>query len=222
MARPRASDHDEKRRAILEQSASLFARHGYDRASLSMLAEACGMSKALLYHYYTDKSELLFDIIRTHLEHLLAVTAVGDGVRPHDPRSHLQRLAETLLEAYHQADSKHHVQISQLQFLPELQQAALKAMQRKLVDRFAMAIAPCLAPGLDQDALLKPLTMSLFGMLNWHHLWFRENGPMTRSGYARLAVALVVEGATSFATPPDLARPAQATACAGVTPGRSR
>lgn len=210
MARPRASDHDEKRRAILEQSAVLFAQHGYDRASLSMLAEACGMSKALLYHYYTDKSELLFDIIHTHLEHLLAVTAVPDGIRPRDPRAHLQCLAETLLDAYHRADSKHHVQINQLQFLPEPRQAALKAMQRKLVDRFATAIAPCLAPGLDQKALLKPLTMSLFGMLNWHHLWFQENGPMTRGNYASLAVALVIDGAAGLAVPMGKSRRALA------------
>lgn len=180
------------------------------------------MSKALLYHYYTDKSELLSDIIRTHLEHLLAVTAVADGVRSHDPRSHLHHLVETLLEAYHQADSKHNVQINQLQFLPEPQQAALKVMQRKLVERFATALAPCLAPGLDRDALLKPLTMSLFGMLNWHHLWFQEDGPMTRGGYARLAVTLVVDGAAGLAMPAGMSRRAQAPASAGVTPDRSR
>jgi len=194
MARPRASDHDDKRRAILEQSAKLFARHGYDRASLSILAEACGMSKALLYHYYTDKAALLFDIIRTHLEYLLAVTEIPERLQAQDPRSRLQHLAATLLEAYHQADSKHHVQINQLQYLPQPQQATLKAMQRQLVDRFSAAIAPCLPRGAGHDALLKPLTMSLFGMLNWNHLWFREGGPMTRRGYAKLAVALVIDG----------------------------
>ena len=68
MARPRASDHESKRAIILQRSAELFAAHGYDRASLSMLARACGMSKALLYHYYTDKAQLLFDIIHTHLQ----------------------------------------------------------------------------------------------------------------------------------------------------------
>ena len=86
MARPRASDHESKRSDILERAAALFAEYGYDRTSLVMLAQACGMSKALLYHYYTDKSELLFDIIRTHLEHLLAVTeAVERQVSPDHP-----------------------------------------------------------------------------------------------------------------------------------------
>ena len=177
------------------------------------------MSKALSYHYYADKSGLLFDIIRTHLEHLLTMTAVPDGIRLHDPRVHLKRLAETLLEAYHRLTASVTSRSTSSSSCPKPQQAALKAMQRKLVDRFAMAIAPCLTPGLDQDALLKPLTMSLFGMLNWHHLWFREEGPMTRSGYAKLAAALVADGAWAQRdVPARTARPASTS----VTPGRSR
>ena len=58
MARTRATDYDDKRRAILDRSAELFAAHGYDRASMSRIAEACGVSKANLYHYYRDKDEI--------------------------------------------------------------------------------------------------------------------------------------------------------------------
>ncbi len=202
MARPRASDHDEKRRAILERSAELFAAHGYDRASLNMLAQACGMSKALLYHYYSDKSHLLFDVIHSHLEHLLTVTAISEPVPNSDPRGHLLRLAEALLEAYRSADNKHRVQISHLQLLPRPQQKILKDMERTLVDRFATAIAPCVPPTGQDHALLKPLTMSLFGMLNWHYLWFREDGPVSRSDYAKLAVTLLVDGARTLGAQP--------------------
>lgn len=202
MARPRASDHDEKRRAILERSAELFAAHGYDRASLSMLARACGMSKALLYHYYADKSQLFFDIIYSHLEHLLKVTAISEPAPERDPRGHLLRLAEALLEAYRSADNMHHVQINQSHLLPRPQQKILKDMERTLVDRFAAAIAPCVPPAGQDHALLKPLTMSLFGMLNWNYLWFREDGPMSRSDYAKLAVTLLVDGTRSIRVQP--------------------
>lgn len=160
-----------------------------------MLARACGMSKALLYHYYTDKLQLLFDIIRTHLEHLLAVTEMPDGAPAADPRDHLLRLAEAVLDAYRDADNMHHIQINQLHLLPAAQQKILKGMERMLVDRFAAAIAPCVPPAARENALLKPLTMSLFGMLNWNYLWFREDGPMSRSEYARLAVTLLIDGA---------------------------
>lgn len=70
MARPRANNYDDKRRAILDRSAELFSEYGYDRASMNRIAAACGVSKANLYHYYKDKDELLFDVIRVHLEDL--------------------------------------------------------------------------------------------------------------------------------------------------------
>jgi TetR/AcrR family transcriptional regulator len=47
--------------------------------------------------------------------------------------------------------------------------------------------------------LLKPVTMSLFGMLNWHYMWFREGGTMSREDYADLATTLLIEGAQALA-----------------------
>jgi TetR/AcrR family transcriptional regulator len=40
--------------------------------------------------------------------------------------------------------------------------------------------------------LLKPLTMSLFAMLNWAYTWFKEDGPMSRADYARLAAGRII------------------------------
>jgi len=39
------------------------------------LARSCGISKALLYHYYRDKEQLLFDIADRYLDSLLAIVA---------------------------------------------------------------------------------------------------------------------------------------------------
>jgi TetR/AcrR family transcriptional regulator len=202
MARPRAANHAEKRQVILERSAELFAAHGYDRASINMLARACDMSKALFYHYYSEKSEVLFDIIRTHIEHLLAVTSALEEPQHTDPRVYLLSLSEALLDAYRSADTKHHVQINQLHLLPRRQQKIIKDMERKLVDRFAAAIAPCLPIEARDHALLKPITMSLFGMLNWNYLWFREHGPLSRRNYAKLAATLLIEGAQAVTAKP--------------------
>jgi hypothetical protein len=37
--------------------------------------------------------------------------------------------------------------------------------------------------------------MSLFGMLNWHYLWFRDGKGMTREAYALMAANLILAGA---------------------------
>jgi hypothetical protein len=41
--------------------------------------------------------------------------------------------------------------------------------------------------------------MTVFGMLNWHYLWFRDGGPMTRAEYADFVTSLVLAGATAAA-----------------------
>ncbi|WP_157015975.1 TetR/AcrR family transcriptional regulator [Mesorhizobium xinjiangense] len=198
MARTRAKDYDDKRRALLHQAASVFARDGYDRASMAGLAAECGVSKALLYHYYASKEALLFDIINTHLEAL--VETVEDADRPDlPPEERLEGLVAALLESYRDADAEHKVQLGALQQLPGPDQAELKALERRLVDRFAAAIRAVEPEIFDGTPLLKPVTMSLFGMLNWFYMWFREGGPVSRRDYARLATQLLLGGVANIA-----------------------
>ena len=200
MARTRATDYDDKRRAILDRSAELFAEHGYDRASMSKIAEACGVSKANLYHYYKDKEELLFDVIRFHLEELLETVEAAD--RPDlAPEARLKELVNALLEAYRDADAQHSVQINGLRLLPSDRQAELKAMERDLVKIFSDAVAG-VAPQIGNTKLLKPVTMSLFGMINWHYLWFKSTGEVTRADYAELVSQLIVDGTRNLHAEP--------------------
>jgi TetR/AcrR family transcriptional regulator len=201
MARPRANNYDDKRRAILDRSAELFSEYGYDRASMNKIAAACGVSKANLYHYYKDKDELLFDVIRVHLEDLLQVVEAAD--QPDlAPDARLRELVAALLEAYRDADAQHSVQISSMRFLSDERQSTLKNMERELVRIFSSAVSG-IAPQLAGTTMLKPVTMSLFGMVNWHYLWFRSQGPFTRADYADLVTRLIVDGTRDL-----LARPA--------------
>ncbi len=200
MARPRANNYDDKRRAILDRSAELFSEHGYDRASMNKIATACGVSKANLYHYYKDKDELLFDVIRFHLEELLQVIEAAD--RPNlAPEARLRELVAALLEAYRDADAQHSVQISSMRFLSDERQTELKNMERDLVRTFSDAVS-AVVPQIKGTTLLKPVTMSLFGMVNWHYLWFKSPGPVTRAAYADLVTRLIVDGTRDLVPQP--------------------
>lgn len=194
MARTRANDYDKKRLGILSQSAVLFAQHGFTGTSITMIAEACGVSKALMYHYYNSKDDVLFDLLADHLNHLVTVVeAAAESTK--NGKERLISISSALLEAYRGADAEHQVQISSLKLLPQAQQSVLKELERKLVVIFSDAIAAALPAMADKHDILKPLTMSLFGMLNWHYLWFRDGKGMTREAYARMAAGLVLAGA---------------------------
>ena len=201
MARSRANDYDDKRQAILDRSAELFSAHGYDRASMNKIAEACGVSKANLYHYYKDKEGLLFDVIRFHLKELLEVVETADDPGA-PPEARLRGLIAALLEAYRDADSKHNVQISSMRFLPHERQTELKRMERDLVIIFSSAVVG-VAPHLKGTKMLTPVTMSLFGMVNWHYLWFKSTGSVSRAEYAELVTRLIVDGARNVLKQPS-------------------
>jgi TetR/AcrR family transcriptional regulator len=191
MARPRAADYDDKRLAILRGAASLFANQGFDRTSMSEIALALGVSKALFYHYYRSKDDLLFDIIRSHLSELVEVTeAADDPALP--PGARLENVIAAILDCYRDADDEHKIQIGHLGRLSEVQQGELKGLERRLVEVLAGIVA-ALNPKLEKR-LVKPLTMSLFGTLNWKYMWFRDGGPVTHAHYVKLVTALFTAG----------------------------
>ena len=164
---------------------------------MNMIADACRVSKALLYHYYPDKEAILFDILSAHLEKLVAAVQKADEETA-NPQARFKTIVTTLLELYRHADAEHQVQIASLKLLPKEKQQPLLAKERVLVDILANALVAA-RPSVSHKRVLKPLTMSVFGMLNWHYLWFREGGPMTRAEYADFVTRLILAGAADAA-----------------------
>jgi AcrR family transcriptional regulator len=191
MARPRAADFEDKQRAILSSAAAVLAEQGMDKASMAQIATQAGVSKALLYHYYPGKDALIFGIIRTHLAELdEAVEAADDSAL--DPRARLRALIGAVLETYRDADNYHKVQLNGTPTLPPEQKDEIHAIERRIVRRFSAALR-AVAPDIDA-AHLMPVTMSLFGMMNWVYMWFKDGGPVSRADYADIATALVLDG----------------------------
>jgi len=202
MARTRATDFEDKQRAILTSAAAVLAEQGMDKASMAQIAGQAGVSKALLYHYYPGKDALIFDIIRTHLTELVeAVEAADDATLA--PRARLRALVGAVLETYRDADNYHKVQLNGTPTLPAQQKSEIHAIERRIVRPFSEVmrlVQPDLAPHL-----LMPVTMSLFGMLNWVYMWFKDGGPVTRADYADLATAMVLDGLGGL--PANLTKP---------------
>jgi AcrR family transcriptional regulator len=194
MARTRAQDFDEKRRAILDVAAAVFADRGMEKASMSQIAAQAQVSKALLYHYYPSKDALIFAIIATHLDELDAAIAAADDPRL-EPALRLRRLVGAVLENYRGADNQHKVQLNAAQALSETQRAEITEQERGIVRRFS-TVLDAINPALNRPErpLLTPVTMSLFGMMNWVYMWFREDGQITRDDYAEVATTLILEG----------------------------
>jgi AcrR family transcriptional regulator len=194
MARTRASDFEEKQHGLLMSAAKVFAEQGMEKASMAQIASHSGVSKALLYHYYPSKDVLIFAIIHEHLVDLEAsVAAAMDPTLP--PGEQLRLLVGVVLEKYRGADDAHKVQLVGASALSEEQRGEIRAVERQIVRHFSQVLGR-INPDLDRPErpLLMPVTMSLFGMMNWVYMWFRDGGIITREDYAEVATTLVLEG----------------------------
>lgn len=58
-----------EKETILDACLSVFAAHGYADTSTAMLAEAAGISKALIFHHFGNKKALYLALVAQCIEH---------------------------------------------------------------------------------------------------------------------------------------------------------
>lgn len=96
---PKIVDAAQQRREICGAARRVFARRGVAGTGLSHVAEAAGMGRSSLYHYYPDKQALLGDLVKQVLDDELAVfleVLRGGGT----PRERIERLTEVLVALF--------------------------------------------------------------------------------------------------------------------------
>src|SRR3954451_22404251 len=73
---------DARRAELLAAGERVFTSKPYDEVSIEDIAEAAGISKNLLYHYFSGKRELYLETIRTGTREMLARTHPDMSLEP--------------------------------------------------------------------------------------------------------------------------------------------
>jgi len=84
---------DERRRQLLDAGTALFDRYAYEEISMRQIAEAAGVSKALLYHYFPSKTDLFKAAVAE------AASELQQVIEPSGEGTPLEQLAGSL-DAY--------------------------------------------------------------------------------------------------------------------------
>ena len=192
MPRGRAPGYDTQREQILARAAELFARQGYTATSMNQVALACGVSKPSLYHYVRDKYQLLVEIAEDHVDRLKSLVLQAQQ-KPLEAEARVRELIGSFLDVYSHAQAAHRVLTEDVKFLEPADRERVLAAQREVVAAFAEAIAE-VRPGLRASELHKPLTMLLFGMMNWMFTWLQPGGKLTHAAMAPVVADLFFGG----------------------------
>ncbi len=199
MARGRSADYELNRDTIVRTATRLFAQQGYPGTSMSDLARECGISKPLLYHYVSDKYELLREITESHVTRLEALVGEVEALGL-APQPQLRELIRRFVHEYAQSRHDHGVLTQDVKFLEPGDRDRVLGKERAVVAAFASTVGQ-VRPDLAGAALDKPLTMLLFGMINWMFTWLRPDGALRHDDMAPIVADLFLGGLSAVRPP---------------------
>lgn len=205
MARTKASNHALQQDEILNVAARAFAAHGYPGTSMNELAQACGTSKARLYHYYPSKNAILFDLLQRYTGNLIAIALDNTAGTPNaTPAARLERLIRAFLAEYEHSQTRHMALLNDVKFLEETQRAQILQAQRQVVEIFSEAISSAY-PRRTTIKNRTALTMLLFGMINWTFTWLKPSNStddkLSYADFAQLVETIFTRGMEGVAAP---------------------
>jgi len=212
MTRVRADNYELKKQVILDHAVVLIAQKGFDGATMSEVAAACGASKSHLYHYFSSKEDLLYAVVKEHITEQVAVLSAI----VQEPRPAAERFT-SFLGAFVQAGAKsrdHHlVLMNDIKFLPSVQREEVRKLEVELM-HLMVGLLHELNPERMAPAKVKaPYALLLFGMVIWTFTWYDKNGAISPAELAERISQLFLDGFRSLSSPPAscLAKTARAT-----------
>ncbi|MDF3216621.1 TetR/AcrR family transcriptional regulator [Mesorhizobium sp. M7A.F.Ca.CA.001.09.2.1] len=172
MARTAGSDGEKTEATIREAAVNLIARFGYEAMSMRQLAAEVGVQAAALYRYFPTKEELLFTLMREHMEGL---TEAWETARPvnADPVQRLSAYVENHITFHIERRHATHVSNMELRSLsPErlTQILRMRTAYEKELRTILRDGAETGAFSIDDTGLT---AMALIQMMTGVIVWFR-------------------------------------------------
>ena len=184
MARTAGSHSDITGPRVRAAALQLFARHGYAAVSMRQIAREVGVQAGALYNYTPDKQSLLFDLMRTHLEELLAERAALRGAP--DPVAALERFTRFHIRFHARRPDEVFIAYMELRNLSPENFAEIEMLRRRYEDELENILRAGLAAGVFAVADTKVATMAVIAMLTGVNTWFREGGRLSLNEVERI------------------------------------
>jgi len=192
MATFRLPTHNLRVRRILEQSARLIYQHGFESTSMQQIADACGLTKAGIYHYIKTKEELVVAIMHYGMD-LFEEEIYQKVVDIQDP---VERLRMAMMRNIKLTLSRKEVAVilNEPQTLPRAAQRELNARRRQYVTLLETTFREAIERGQIRSIDPTVATFSFLGIILWTPNWYRADGRLSMEQLAAEAFDLFFRG----------------------------
>ncbi|HBD89515.1 MAG TPA: TetR/AcrR family transcriptional regulator [Gemmobacter sp.] len=191
MARKTGSHSEITGPRIRAAAERLFARHGFAAVSMRQIAAEVGVQAGALYLYTPDKQSLLADLMRSHLDSLLAAHAALPQLE--GPQARLAQFARFHIGYHIDRPDAVFVAYMELRNLAPENFTEIEALRRRYEDRLEAILQDGRAAGLFLVPDTKLATLALIAMLTGVTNWYREGGRLGRAEVEKIYADMALQ-----------------------------
>jgi len=207
---PEPGDHKGRHREILEAAARLICEKGYEGASIQDIADACGMTKAGLYHHIRSKEHLLLEIMNYGMD-VFEEQVLSQVLTIPDPVERLRTCMERNIRLVTRGWSKEvTIILHEHATLTGEARSHVNARKKRYVRFLETSFAEAARDGRIRTVNPKVAAFAFLGMVLWIYKWFRPDGPVGEDDLVREMQDLFFGGLLPRPAQPAPLRPAKA------------
>jgi len=181
---------------ILDVSARMFSKQGYNGTVLRDIANELNMKAGSLYYHFESKEQLVLEILNIGLQNITTkvIEAVNALPKNATSRELLFAAAKGHLTALLEKGDYTSTSIRNLGLLPDSVQKEVMASRKEYENLWREWIEEAQAKGdIRSDINIKVLRLSIFGALNRTVAWYRE-GELSINEIAEIQMGFLWDG----------------------------
>jgi TetR/AcrR family transcriptional regulator, cholesterol catabolism regulator len=192
----RTARWNERRDAIIDTSARVFARQGYHATGIAELCEVNGLGKGAFYHYIDSKEELLAAIHDRVMDEVMLgaerVERAGGS-----PSAKLAMLGDELLDVIHRYPDHVWVFLHEFPALPKDRADQFRKRRREYERRVETILQAGIDAGEFRDVDPRLTSLAWLGMHNYTYLWLKPDGRVRAHEVAQHFSGIFIRGIAS-------------------------
>ncbi len=160
---------------ILEAAKGAFAERSFEAVSIAQIAKRAGVSDGLVYHYFRDKRDLLFHVLRAFYERIM-LDLEDKVTRERSFAARLEALIRSHLEVFVADTDLCRLFISEVRVASDYQGSAIQELNRAYTSILITIVDDAVRAG-EVMAEISPrlLRDAIFGAIE-HRAWRYVNG----------------------------------------------
>ena len=181
-----------RREEILDKAMKFFSLKGYHGTTLDEVANEIGITKALIYYYFSSKENIIREILKISINRVKKIEQLGNSSLPT-----IEKLRQFIL--YHVEFSTETFELARITFeqvnlLPKKTRDSIKS-KFKVVDKTLQnIIQDGIDEGIIQSKDVKVASYAILGMCNWIYHWYHPGGRLTPHEIANACIHLLENG----------------------------